>query len=253
MSQSRLRIGLIFPDLLGTYGDRGNALVLLQRARWRNLDAEIVEVAASEPIPDSLDIYLLGGGEDAPQMAASAGLRGSAAAIDRARANGAVVLAICAGFQLIGTSYVDAEGTVLDGLGLIDVETRSGAPRCIGEVVVEPEASLELPMVTGFENHGGRTTLGDGVRPFGRAVVGYGNGVDGADGALGERLIATYLHGPVLPRNVALADRLLGWVLNEPLAPLDDVLEERLRAERIDDALLEGMRAWWRDRKLARG
>lgn len=253
MSESNLRIGLVFPELLGTYGDRGNALVLLQRARWRGIDAEIVEIGASEAIPDSLDIYLLGGGEDAPQMAASEGLRASAAALGRARTSGAVVLAICAGFQLIGTTYVDADGTVLDGLGLVDAETRSGAPRCIGECVVEPDASLDLPLVTGFENHGGRTTLGSDVRAFGRVVAGQGNAVDGVDGALGERLIGTYLHGPVLPRNVALADRLLGWVVEAPLATLDDGLEERLRADRIDDALLIGMRAWWRDRKLARG
>lgn len=199
MTASALRIGLVFPELLGTYGDRGNALVLRQRARWRGIDAEIVEVRADEPIPDSLDVYLLGGGEDAPQLAASQGLRTSRAAIDRARAGGAVVLAICAGFQLIGNTYVDADDTVLEGLGLVDVDTRSGAPRLIGEIVVEPDPALGLPLVSGFENHGGRTTLGPGVRPFARVLTGGGNGIDGVDGALADRLVGTYLHGPVLP------------------------------------------------------
>lgn len=253
MNESRVRVGLVFPELLGTYGDRGNALVLAQRAHWRGIDSELVEVRADAPIPDSLDVYLLGGGEDAPQLAASQGLRASAANIARARSGGAAVLAVCAGFQLIGTTYVDAERTVLDGLGLVDVATRSGAPRCIGECVVEPDPSLDLPLVTGYENHGGRTSLGEGVPPFGRVVAGFGNAVGDVDGALAERLIGTYLHGPVLPRNVDLADRLLGWVVGAPLEPLDDTLEERLRAERIDDALLVGLRAWWRDRRIARG
>jgi len=253
MTASAIRIGLIYPELLGTYGDRGNALVLRQRARWRGLDADIVEVRADEPIPAELDVYLLGGGEDAPQLAASAGLRASRAAIDRARANGAVVLAICAGFQLIGNTYVDADGDVLEGLGLVDMDTRSGAPRLIGEVVVEPDRALELPLVSGFENHGGRTTLGNDVRPFGRVVAGGGNGVDGVDGALAERLVGTYLHGPVLPRNPALADLLLQWIVGHELTPLPALVEDRLRMERIDETMRTGIQAWLRDRRLARG
>jgi CobQ-like glutamine amidotransferase family enzyme len=249
--ESAVRVGLVYPELLGTYGDRGNALVLAQRCHWRAQAAEVVEIAAGEPIPDSLDIYLFGGGEDAPQAMAAAGMRASRANVERARRGGAVVFAVCAGFQNIGTSYTLPDGTVIDGMGLVDAATVAGSPRLIGEVVVEPDRPL--PRLTGFENHGGRTTLGPGVRPLGRVVAGGGNG-DGAgiDGVLGERLVATYLHGPVLPRNPALADLVLTWILGD-LPPLDSVWEERLRAERIDAGAKTGVAKWWRDLRLSRG
>jgi CobQ-like glutamine amidotransferase family enzyme len=246
---STVRVGLVYPELLGTYGDRGNAVVLVQRARWRGHDADLIEVAASEPIPSSLDIYLFGGGEDDPQSMAAAGMRASAANVQRARADGAVVLAVCAGLQLIGNTYETAEGPI-DGLGLIDAVTRAGTPRLIGEVVVDP-LDADLPRLTGFENHGGRTTLGPAERPLGRVITGGGNG-DGYDGVRGERLLGTYLHGPVLPRNAALADLLLSWVVGE-LAPLESQLENELHRERLAAGSAAGVRKWWRDRRLARG
>jgi CobQ-like glutamine amidotransferase family enzyme len=246
---SRLRVGLVYPELLGTYGDRGNAVVLVQRARWRGIDAELVEVAATEPIPDSLDVYILGGGEDDPMAMAAAGMRQWAAAIARARAGGAVVLAICGGFQLVGRRYIAADGATLEGIGIVDAVTRAGSPRLIGEVVVDPDPPL--PTLTGFENHGGRTTLGPGELPLGRVRTGGGNG-DGFEGIRAERLVGTYLHGPVLPRNPALADLLLSWVVGE-LAPLPSPLEDALRAERIRQGSATGIRKWWKDRLLARG
>ncbi|MGH8986443.1 MAG: type 1 glutamine amidotransferase [Acidimicrobiia bacterium] len=246
---SVLRVGLVYPELLGTYGDRGNAVVLVQRARWRGHSAELVEVAASEPIPASLDIYLFGGGEDDPQSMAAAGMRASAANVSQARAGGAAVLAVCAGFQLIGSRYDTGDGDTIEGLGLVDAVTRAGSPRLIGEVVVKPQNGL--PALTGFENHGGRTTLGSGERPLGRVVTGGGNG-NGYDGVRGERLIGTYLHGPVLPRNPALADLLLSWVLGD-LAPLESQPEQALRAERLAAGSAAGLRKWWQDRRLARG
>jgi len=249
--ESAVRVGLVYPELLGTYGDRGNALVLVQRCRWRGIDAELVEVAAGEPIPDSLDVYLFGGGEDDPQNMAAAGLRDSRAAIERGWQGGGVVFAVCAGFQLIGHSYVAADGAVLEGIGLIDAVTNAGPSRLIGEVVVDP--APPLPRLTGFENHGGRTTLGSGVAPLGRVVSGGGNGDgSGTDGALAERLMGTYLHGPVLPRNPALADHVLRWVVGD-LPPLDSTWEERLRAERIAAGTKTGLTKWWQDRMLARG
>lgn len=248
---STVRVGLVYPELLGTYGDRGNALVLAQRCRWREIPAEVVAVPAGDPIPESLDVYLFGGGEDDPQNMAAAGMRASRASIVRAWEGGAVVFAVCAGFQLIGHSYVAADGTRLDGIGLVDAVTTPGPDRLIGEVVVEPD--LPLPRLTGFENHGGRTALGPGVRPLGRVLAGGGNGDgSGTDGALGDRLVATYLHGPVLPRNPALADHVLRWVVGD-LPPLDSTWEERLRAERITAGSKTGLAKWWQDRLLARG
>jgi lipid II isoglutaminyl synthase (glutamine-hydrolysing) len=249
--ESAVRIGLVYPELLGTYGDRGNALVLAQRCLWRDQPAQVVEIAAGHPIPDSLDVYLFGGGEDAPQAMAAAGMREARANVERARAGGAVVFAVCAGFQNLGTSYTLPDGAVIEGMGLVDAVTVAGSPRLIGEVVVEPESPL--PRLTGFENHGGRTSLGPGVRPLGRVIAGGGNG-DGSevDGVIGERLVATYLHGPVLPRNPALADLVLTWILGD-LAPLDSVWEERLRAERLDAGEKTGIAKWVQDRLLARG
>ena len=263
---SAIRIGLVFPDLLGTYGDRGNALVLEQRCIRRGIDAEIVDIAAGTPLPDSLDVYLLGGGEDDAQVMASAGLRASRAAIDRALENGAVILAVCAGFQLLGGSYEARDGEVLDGLGLCDLDTRAGDGRCIGELIVSPDASLGLPTLTGFENHGGRTRLGSGVSPLGTVEVGHGNGNGNGggngggdeglavDGILATRVVGTYLHGPVLPRNPALADVLLRWVLGEDaLTSLEDPVIDALRRERLHEARKTGLSAKRRDWHLARG
>jgi CobQ-like glutamine amidotransferase family enzyme len=254
--ESALRIGLVFPELLGTYGDRGNAIVLVQRARWRGLPAELVEVSASEPIPDSLDVYLLGGGEDDPQLMASTGLRASRPALEHALDGGAVVLAVCAGLQLVGHRYAAGDGAVLDGLGLVDLETRASATRLIGELVIDP--APPLPRLTGFENHSGRTTLGPGVAPLGRVVAGGGNGDGhGVDGFRAGRIYGTYMHGPVLPRNPALADHLLavalGFEAADALAPLDADLESRLRAERLRAGTTRGLRRWSQDRLLARG
>jgi CobQ-like glutamine amidotransferase family enzyme len=252
---SAVRVGLVFPELLGTYGDRGNAIVLVERCRRRGVDAELVEVSAGRPIPASLDVYLFGGGEDDPQVMAAAGMRESRPAIERARDGGSVVFAVCAGFQLLGHTYEARDGERLEGLGLVDLATAAGPDRLIGEVVVEPDPTLGLPTLTGFENHGGRTTLGPGARPLGHVLVGGGNGVGGVDGVLAERLAGTYLHGPVLPRNPALADHLLGWVLGgtAALVPLDDALPEALRAERLAAATATGWRARLRDLRLHRG
>jgi CobQ-like glutamine amidotransferase family enzyme len=260
---SAVRVGLVYPELLGTYGDRGNAIVLVQRCRWRGIPAELVEVDAGAAIPDSLDIYLFGGGEDDPQLMAAAGMRASRPAVQRAHANGAVVFAVCAGFQLLGHRYDAADGSVIDGMGFADLVTRAGAQRLIGEVIVEPTSSPRWgpagppSRLTGFENHGGRTTLGAGLEPLGAVVAGGGNGDGtGADGLLGERLVGTYMHGPVLPRNPQLADRLLAWITTPPgrgLPELDSDLEQRLRAQRVHAGSARGVRKWWQDRMLARG
>jgi hypothetical protein len=261
--ESAVRVGLVYPELLGTYGDRGNAVVLVQRCKWRGIPAELVEVHPGALIPDSLDIYLFGGGEDDPQLMAAEGMRTSRANIERAHAGGAVILAVCAGFQLLGHRYDSADGTAIEGAGIIDAGTRAGTGRLIGEVVVEPTMSWAWgpagapATLTGFENHGGRTTLGDGLDPLGRVVTGGGNGDgSGADGLLGERLVGTYMHGPVLPRNPQLADRLIAWVTTasgQGLPPLDSDPEEQLREERVRAGSARGLRKWLQDRALARG
>ena len=149
MADSTVRVGLVFPELLGTYGDRGNAIVLVQRARWRGIPAELVEVAADEPIPSSLDVYLLGGGEDDPQHLAAANLRASRGALEQALGGGAVMLAVCAGFQLVGHRYVLGDGSVLEGVGLLDLETRASPDRLIGDEI--PKLARILHVADAFE------------------------------------------------------------------------------------------------------
>jgi CobQ-like glutamine amidotransferase family enzyme len=229
-------IALLYPELLGTYGDGGNAAVLVQRLRWRSIPAEVVDVHAGEPIPRSCQLYLMGGGEDAPQALAAHELR-SGAVLTEAVDAGAAVLAVCAGLQVLGNRFVGEDGKPHDGLGLLDCEThRDDRPRRVGEVVVTPDPSIDLPELTGYENHGGVTTLGPTAQPLGRVVVGHGNdGGDGTEGIVNGRVVGTYLHGPVLARNPALADHLLSSVLG-PLEPIDDGEVDALRKERLHAA-----------------
>lgn len=242
--ESAVRIGLIYPELMGTYGDRGNVVVLERRLAWRSIPAEVVTIPAGAPVPSGLDVLVLGGAEDVPQTLAALGLMASAPAISACLDGGGVLLAVCAGFQLLGQTYVRTDGKTVDGLGLMEADTVAGQVRRIGEVVVDP-GRPDLGVLTGFENHAGITALGPGVAPLGLVRTGSGNG-DGRDGALvAGRIVATYLHGPVLARNPQLADLLLSWVLgpgDAALAPLDDDLALRLRAERLAAAESRGQR-----------
>ena len=227
-----LRIAVVYPDLLGTYGDGGNGLVLLRRAEWRGIAAELIQADSGSPVP-AADLYCLGGGEDGPQAQAAESLRRDGT-LARAVADGATVLAVCAGFQIVGRSFPAADGSRLDGLELLDIETVKGAgPRAVGELVADPLD--DLPALTGFENHAGVTTLRPGASALARVRVGTGNGGgDGTEGARQGRVLGTYLHGPVLARNPALADRLLALALGvDALAPLADEREQALRAERL--------------------
>jgi lipid II isoglutaminyl synthase (glutamine-hydrolysing) len=233
-----LRVAVVFPDLLGTYGDGGNGLILTRRAQWRGHEAELLQAHSDRPLPEA-DIYCLGGGEDGPQVRAARTLVDDGT-LTRRVAEGAVVLAVCAGFQVVGRAFPDADGERHEGVGLLQIETAKGTgPRAVGEVVSEPatdRGAPDLPTLTGFENHGGRTTLDDGVVPLATVTAGVGNGGgDGTEGAVSGRVVGTYLHGPVLARNPALADLLLGWALGDDvtLAPLDDAAAQSLREERL--------------------
>lgn len=230
-----VRIGLVLPDVMGTYGDGGNAVVLRQRLRLRGIPAEIVEVTLADPVPDSLDFYTLGGAEDYAQRLATRHLlrhRGLQRAVDR----GAPVLAICAAIQVLGHWYETSAGERVEGVGLLDVTTSPQPARTIGEVVSTPLVEGLTEPLTGFENHRGGTVLGAGARPLAAVVTGAGNRLgDGVDGAVQGSVVATYLHGPCLARNPELADFLLSRVLG-PLPPLDLPEVELLRRERLAGA-----------------
>ena len=205
-------IAVVYPDLLGTYGDAGNATILQRRLEWRGVRAQVISVELGSSLPSTCDVYLLGGGEDAPQALAADELRRSGA-LGAAFAHGAVVFAVCAGLQVVGERFA-AAGRICDGVGLADITSDSRlARRAVGELVVEPAASLGLPALSGYENHASISRLGAGVQPFGRVRAGIGNGDAGGDGVLAGRLIGTYLHGPAFARNPELADRIVEWTI----------------------------------------
>jgi len=247
---AHLTVAVVYPDLLGTYGDGGNGLVVARRASWRGIDVDLVQAPSDRPLP-AADVYTIGGGEDGPQVRAATTLREEGTLAARV-ADGAVVLGVCAGFQLIGRTFPDAADRPQEGVGLLDVTTTKGhGPRAVGELVAAPSAGAprtaggeRLPRLTGFENHGGVTRVGPGARPLARVEHGVGNGGgDGTEGAWSGRVVGTYLHGPVLARNTALADLLIGWALApadaspgtaRKLEPLSDHEELALRSERLE-------------------
>ena len=260
---TRLTIAVVYPDLLGTYGDGGNGLILARRAAWRGIDVELLQAPSDRPLP-SADLYTIGGGEDGPQVRAATTLLEEGTLAERA-GEGAVVLGVCAGFQLIGRSFPDAADRPQEGVGLLDLNTTKGTgARAVGELVAVPAADAprtmagdRLPRLIGFENHGGVSVVGPGARPLARVERGVGNGGgDGTEGAWSGRVLGTYLHGPVLARNTALADLLLCWALSAtgsptgasaPLEPLDDYEELALRSERLEavDGIRAGGRRGW--------
>jgi CobQ-like glutamine amidotransferase family enzyme len=229
---SAVRIGLVLPDVMGTYGDGGNASVLRQRLRLRGIAAEIVEITLADPVPDSLDLYTLGGAEDYAQRLATNHLI-RYPGLQRAADRGAPVLAICAAIQVLGHWYETSAGERVDGVGLLDLTTSPQSTRTIGELVTRPRLAGLTALLTGFENHRGGTVLGDAASPLGAVQKGAGNRAgDGIDGAVQGSVIATYMHGPCLARNPQLADVLLSRVVGE-LPPLDLPEVDLLRRERL--------------------
>lgn len=210
---ARVKIAWLYGQRMNIYGDRGNVIALAQRARWRGIEPEVVEIGIGEPIPDDVDIFFFGGGQDDEQIAVSrdlAGAKGEAikAAVDK----GAALLAICGGYQLLGHEYRPYNADVLPGIGLFDVTSEAGPERFIGNVVIDTD---EWGTLVGFENHSGLTWLGEGVAPLGKVRIGRGNnGKDGTEGARWRNAVGCYLHGALLPKNPNLADWLLQAGLN---------------------------------------
>ncbi len=225
-----LTIVHVYPELLGTYGDRGNVLSLVHRAEVRGIPVRVLDVGLDQPLPRSGDLYVLGGGEDSAQVLAARCLF----ADDRAGSvfETAPTFAVCAGLQLLSRSFHDGRGVRAPGLGLLDVDGGHLAARAVGEIVTEPVDLPGAPTFSGYENHRGSARLGPEARPLGRLVVGVGNGDGLSEGAQQGSVVATYLHGPALVRNPWLADELLARAAG-PLPAYDDETVEELRAERL--------------------
>lgn len=232
----------LYPDLMNLYGDRGNILVLIKRARWRDIDVKVIPVSIGDDIPEDVDIFFMGGGQDREQRLLAPDLvnRKGERLISMAK-EGVVFLGICGGYQLFGHYYKPKDLPKLDGLGILDVYTEAGDKRFIGNVLVRSkiEGYKDLTLV-GFENHSGRTYLGEKAKPLGEVIKGYGNnGSDRTEGAYQNNVFGTYLHGPLLPKNPWLADLLIEKALsrkcgNVKLPPLDDFLETKAHKKAIE-------------------
>ena len=226
----KLRIAHMYPDLLNLYGDRGNIQCMVMRSLWRGIEVEVKEYRLEDTVDfNTADIVLLGGGSDREQQIVCTRLQQIRENFCNYVEDGGTVLAVCGGYQLLGHYYDAPEGR-MQGLSLVDLYTVQKSPRLIGNIVLQnPLLSYEI---AGFENHGGRTYIGENT-PFGKVFAGYGNnGNDGHEGVMYKNVIGTYLHGPLLPKNPHVCDLLLAKALNRKygraeLAPLDDTLEKQ--------------------------
>ncbi|MFN2465272.1 MAG: type 1 glutamine amidotransferase [Candidatus Dormibacteria bacterium] len=239
----KLRLGHLYPREMSIYGDRGNIISLVDRSRRRGIEMEIVEIGRDTGNLDDIDIFFMGGGQDQDQDLVAQDLAGpKRAAVKQAIEGGAALLAVCGGYQFLGSHYATVDGTRLPGLDLVDLRTEAGQTRAIGNVLVETDLGLEPSTLVGFENHAGRTILGEGLTPLGRCVVGRGNnGDDGAEGVVSGTVIGTYLHGSLLPKNPHLTDHLLSIAVQHrqpgavlaPLAADEEMAAHRAMAARV--------------------
>lgn len=236
-----LRLAYLYPEVMNLYADRGNVLAIASRCAWRGITLTIVDIAVGDALePGAYDIIFIGGGQDREQRLVAPDLLKKKAALTRLTADGTVALAVCGGFQLFGHVYRPARGDAIEGLGLLDVETKAGTKRLIGNVVIEGMLDDFDGTLVGFENHSGKTYLGPEARPLGKIVYGNGNnGEDAFEGAVQDNVFGTYLHGSLLPKNPAFADHLITLALRRrypeySLPPLDDSLEDAAHAAAIE-------------------
>jgi CobQ-like glutamine amidotransferase family enzyme len=227
-----LDVVLVHPDLLGLYGDRGNALALRHRAAGHGIPVNLIDATAGQPVPVGADIYLVGGGEDAT-MLLSHRLLVEDGGLRKALEGGAPCLAVCAGFQMLSQEFAGPDGVAREGLGLLDARcARLPGKRAVGEIVTRGVGPVTGP-ITGYENHQGNAVLGPNAQPLGHVEVGVGNGDREMEGAVQGNIVATYLHGPVLVRNPLVIDHLLELATGRALPPLEDAPVSRLRRERL--------------------
>jgi hypothetical protein len=231
----KIRVGHLYPEYLNIYADRGNIAVLDVRARARGHELDVAAIGFGDPVPADVDLFYIGGGQDREQELVAPDLAAKGDSLRDAAAGGAAFLAVCGGYQLLGRHYRDRSGSELPGIGLLPLFTVAGERRMIGDVLLDCAWAGET--LAGFENHAGRTVLDEGAEPLGRVISGFGNdGVSGLEGCRAGRVVGTYLHGPLLPRNPWLADRLLEEAIAHgtgdavTLGPLPDELEHAAHA-----------------------
>ena len=252
MVTPELRICHLYPELMNIYGDRGNIITLVQRCRWRGFDVRVTPVSLGDRLdPGEHDFFFIGGGQDREQILVCEDLsREKGEALREAIEEGAALLSICGGYQLLGNFFLTYTGEDLPGISLFDVKTVGGETRFIGNVAVTSELAGVEGVLVGFENHSGRTHLGPACKPLGRVIKGYGNnGEDGQEGCVYRNAVGTYLHGSLLPKNPRLADWFILQALRrhhdlEGLPKLDDSLENAAHRAAFDLILRE--KSWRR-------
>ena len=248
-----IRVGHLYPDYLNIYADRGNIAVLTRRAAWRGHELAVTALGMGDAVtPGEHDLYYVGGGQDREQLLVADDLVRKSDTLHQAVEGGAAVLAVCGGYQLLGRGYRGFHGEDMPGIGLLPLETVAGERRMIGDVLLECElVPGEKRTLAGFENHAGRTRLDPGAEPLGRVLAGFGNdGESGFEGCRADRVVGSYLHGPLLPRNPWLADWLLAQALAHrlgtdeapPLELLPDELEGRAHEVSVGRARSRGGR-----------
>lgn len=251
----RLVIGWLYPELMSTYGDRGNIIVLTKRCEWRGIEVEIkhLNIGFDHRQLAICDLLFMGGAQDRQQTIVAKDLRKKTKALQEMIESGVPGLYICGAYQFLGKYYKEADGTIIKGLGILDLYTEhpgESHPRLVGNVIIKTDLigprhatyEVQVPTLVGFENHGGRTYLGVNVKPLGKVIAGSGNnGSDKTEGAVYKNSFGSYLHGPILPKNPHLADHLIKLALEKKyggspinLSPLDDSLESQAH-----DAVLE--------------
>ena len=231
---TEIRICHLYPKEMNIYGDRGNIAVLQKRLQWRGYSSSITSVGLGDEFnPNDFDLCYLGGGQDRDQMLVAEDLTKKSTSLISAAKDGVVFLWVCGGIQLAGAGYTSFNGQRIPGVGILDLDTTAGDARLIGDLVIDAEIEGDTCEVVGYENHAGRTFLGPDASPLGSVLNGHGNnGTDRIEGAVQRRVVGTYLHGPLLPKNPWLADKLLAWAIEHrtgdtpSLTDLEDSLEK---------------------------
>lgn len=245
-SKYNLVIGWLYPELMSTYGDRGNIITLQKRCEWRGIKVEVkkLDVGFDENRLATCDVLFMGGAQDKQQQIVAEDLMRKRDELKKMIEDEIPGLYICGAYQFLGKYYKEANGNIIKGLGILDLYTEnpgSNHPRLIGNITVNltdlrghkhGTSEVDTQILVGFENHGGRTYLGKQVKPFGKVIKGYGNnGEDSTEGAVYKKTFGTYLHGPILPKNPEFADLLIEIALEKKygslisFSPLDDSLE----------------------------
>ncbi len=236
-----INIACLYSDLMNIYGDRGNVLTICKRCNWRNIQVKVHEIKVGDRIdPELYDFYFIGGGQDQQQIAVSQELQKQKSPLKEAAESGAVFLAICGGYQLLGSYYKPHDAEELKGISLLDAYTVAGNQRYIGNVTTKSTLLLKnADTLTGFENHSGLTFLEGKTKPLGRIIVGNGNnGKDKTEGAYKNNVFGTYLHGSFLPKNPHFADHLIKLCLKKKygaveLSEIDDAVEWKAHKKAI--------------------